>query len=146
MHMRPPHVATTKGESVRMPTAAQTAAAQQHASSTPVPTAVTEAAQKDSAVRSQTTTTTAPKAKAKGVVIQEPTAEGQKKKDNSEVKGKGKEVLVESEKPMKSKHQVQADEELARKLQEEEAESIAKLKKEKSQLQKDEELAKKLHA
>ena len=35
---------------------------------------------------------------------------------------------------------------MARKLQEEEEESIAKLKKEKSQLQKDEELAKKLHA
>ena len=54
MHMRPPHVATTKGENVRMPTASQTdSAAQQqaHASSTPVTTAVSEAAQTDSAVR-----------------------------------------------------------------------------------------------
>ena len=56
MHMRPSHVATTKGESVQVPaaetTVAQTdSAAQQHLSSTPVPTAVTEAAQSESAVR-----------------------------------------------------------------------------------------------
>ena len=146
MHMRPPHVATTKGESVRMPTAAQTAAAQQHASSTPVPTAVTEAAQSDSADRTQVPqvpTNTAPK--AKGVVIQETAAEKPKEKDSKEAKGKGKEVLIEPENPMKRKTQLQIDEELARKLQEEE-EVPLKLKKEKAQLQKDEELAKKLHA
>ena len=82
-HTSPAHVATTKGESVRKQatTAAPTDSAAQHTSSTEVPTAVPEAAQTDSAVRSQaTTTTTAPKAKSKGVVIQEPTSEKPKEK------------------------------------------------------------------
>ena len=55
-------------------------------------------------------------------------------KDSKEAKRKGKEVLIESEKPMKRKAQLQIDEELARKLQEEEEVPLAKLNKEKTQL------------
>jgi hypothetical protein len=163
MHMRPPHVATTKGENVRMPTAAQTdSAAQQqaHASSTPVTTAVSEVAQTDSAVRTTaapTTSTTPPTTQSvptptvvtKGVVIQEAKSSVQSKPtDSAAFKDKGKAVMVEPEKPLKKKAQIRVDEELARKLQEEEEDerTLAQLMETKSQLQRDEELARRLYA
>lgn len=161
--MRPPHIATTKGKNVRMPTAVQTdSAAQQqaHASSTPVTTAVSEAAQTDSAVRTTaapTTSTTPPTTQSvptptvvtKGVVIQEAKSSVQSKPtDSAAFKDKGKAVMVEPEKPLKKKAQIRVDEELARKLQEEEEDkrTLAQLMETKSQLQRDEELARRLHA
>ncbi|KAI3716050.1 hypothetical protein L6452_23103 [Arctium lappa] len=58
--------------------------------------------------------------KAKGVVIKEGGSEQIKKKiSQEEIKKKGKEKVVESEKPMKKLKQIDLDEELAKKLQEE---------------------------
>ena len=116
MHMRPPHVATTKGESVQVQKE-DTSAAQ---------TTLSNKEKEAIAALSSAKVIQQPAPKAKGVIISEPTSKQLKltEKDQEAAKGKGKEIMTEDERPLKRKTHIELDEELAKKLQEEELAQI----------------------
>ena len=124
MHMSPASVPSQKGENLKVSTA--TATSEPPTTKPAAETQPKAAAEKPAA---------APKAKAKGVVIQEGSSL-KKQRVPEVVKGKGKEKMVEPEKPMKKKEQILADAVLARKFLEEEE----------KQIQIDEELARRMQA
>ncbi|GJV63992.1 hypothetical protein Tco_1474820 [Tanacetum coccineum] len=92
-----------------------------------------------------TTTTAVTRPKARGVVVQEPsefitTTSSSQTSQLPQVKDKGKEKMIEPEKPLKKKDQILVDEEIAQRLQEElqaeleEEERLARQKEEEDNL------------
>ncbi|GJS48216.1 putative ribonuclease H-like domain-containing protein [Tanacetum coccineum] len=78
-------------------------------------------ASKPKVVTSAATTTTTTRPKARGVVVQEPsefktTSSALQASQLQQAKDKGKEIMVEPERPLKKKDQVALDEEMARNL------------------------------
>nr|GEU57180.1 hypothetical protein [Tanacetum cinerariifolium] len=82
---------------------------------------IKEAKPKAITTAATTIITTARRPKAKGVIVQEPsefrTTSSSQSSQLSKVKDKGKEIMVEPEKPLKKKDQIMMDEDVARNLE-----------------------------
>ncbi|GJT91085.1 putative ribonuclease H-like domain-containing protein [Tanacetum coccineum] len=74
-----------------------------------------------------TTTVQSTTPRAKGISFREPTSRSTPTQVTSDIKDKGKDILVEHEEPIKKKEQIKLDEELARKLAQEELDAADRL-------------------